>query len=249
MSVSVFFSFSMGFNRNLHCPKGTLAAIRAHIAEVEEILDLKVVPPGEGNIRAYGRSCGGHWDSFDPAYRAGWPDVEDELLCETIREHNEWVRWMYDRTAEWAKAEATPDGDTITPEIGATFWHALSMLEVPVNRWTGDYYRNRMEHLYEVMRGRESAGVKFDAKALTPEQASSVIRLFENFLDPDDLRLECPVGHDYLASSSDGGYTWCSKHGAIAEEDLDAHARLRCELGKELRDEHRDDRKRGRGAA
>ncbi len=226
MSVSVFFAFSTGFRKPLNCPKGTLAAIRNHVAHVEEVLDLKVAPPG-------------HWDHFDPVYRAGWPDVEDELLCDTVEDHNSWVRWMYARTADWASAEAVDGGDIITPEIGATFWHALTLLEVRPDRWTEDYYRGRMKHLYEVMRGRENEGYNFDAKALTPQQAGAVIRLLEEFLDPNDLGLEVPVGHDYLASSYYGEYSWCSKHGAIAEQDLPNHARMRCDLGKELREEYR----------
>lgn len=240
MSVCVFFGFSTGFNRPLHCPKGTLASIRKHVAEIEELLDLKVTSPGEGNIKAYGPNCGGHWDHWDPAYRAGWPEVDDEVLCETIGKHNAWVRWIYDHTAKWAAEESSSKTEIITPEMGATFWHALSILEVRPDRWTKEYYRARMEHLYAVMRGLENEGDTFNAKALTPQQAGAVIGLFEQFLDPGDARLEVPVGHDYLASSDDGQYSWCTQHGAIAEEDLGEHSRKRCELGRELREANRE---------
>ena len=81
--------------------------------------------------------------------------------------------------------------------------------------------------------------MSFDEKPLAPKQAGNVIRLFEQYLDPDDLRLDVPVGHDALYSSSDGGYDWCSTHGPIHGDDLPAHSRKRCELGKELREEYR----------
>jgi hypothetical protein len=40
----------------------------------------------------------------------------------------------------------------------------------------------------------------FDVKALTPARASAVIRLFDPYLNNHDLRLEAPLGHDYLVS-------------------------------------------------
>jgi hypothetical protein len=90
-----------------------------------------------------------------------------------------------------------------------------------------------MEHLYEVMRGRESNGVTFDVKPLTEKQAAQVINLFSEFLDPDDLRLNVPDGRDYLASSADGGYEWCDKcFKPIAEDDTSCRRR-KCPLREE----------------
>jgi hypothetical protein len=236
MSVSVFFSFSTGFSKPLHCPKGTLGSIMRHVAAVESTLGLKVVPPGEGNIRTYGPACGGHWDSF----KRDWSTIPDETLCETVERHNAWVRDLYSRTTGWSKAAPTEDTETITPEQGATFWHALEILTVPPDRWTEAYYRSRMESVYAVLRGHKYEGYSLDAKALTPKQAGAVIRIFEEFLDPGDQRLEVPDGQDYLASSDNGEYEWCSTHGAIAQQDLPSHSRKRCELGKELREEYRE---------
>lgn len=223
MSVKVFFTFSAGLSRPLHCPTGTLASILKHVAEIERRLGIE---PGKD---------GWHWSPRDKALAA----VEDDkYFCETVEQHNAWVRRLYEQFGEWGR-KPVKGGDRITPKEAQTFWHALTELYVDPHRWTGDYYRARMESLYEVMRGRPSEGISFDATALTPEQASNVIRLFERYLDTEDLRLECPVGHDYLASSSDGGYSWCSKHGAIAEDDLGEHSRKRCDLGRELRAEAR----------
>ena len=108
---------------------------------------------------------------------------------------------------------------------------------MPPERWTDDYFRDRMEHLYEVMRGRESEGVTFDAKPLTEKQAASIIRIFDQFLDPCDLRLDVPNGRDYLASSSDGGYDWCEKCGPMVWDDVGDCRKRGCPLLKELKAE------------
>lgn len=103
------------------------------------------------------------------------------------------------------------DGETITPDDARTFWYGLELLSVTPDRWTSDYYRGRMEHLYEVMRGRANEGVTFNARAITTKQAAAVINLLEVYLDRSDLRLEAPKGCDDLASSYYGEYEWCDK--------------------------------------
>lgn len=208
MSYHVFFAFSQGLARPMTAPKGTLAAILAHVAEVEETLGIK---------RTRYMDNPEHWDWRGPAFRAGFPDVADEVLCETAQGHNEWVRCLYDRFAEWAKNP--PDGgEEITPDQAAQFWPGLRMIEVAPDRWTRDYYRNRMEHLYEVMRGRPSEGVTWRVPKLSPKQAGAVIWLF-GFLDTGDIRLEVPRGCDHLASSYDGEYEWCERCGAVTNDD------------------------------
>src|ERR1700690_1308223 len=161
MSYSVFFSFSVGLARRIRVPAGTKKAIIEHVEEVEKILGLKRTQYGKNPI---------HWDHFDPEYRNGFPSVDDEVLCKTVLEHNEWVRYCYRRFADWSenpfKSGKGKKGEWITPKDAQKFWHGLTELNVGVSRWTGDYYTNRMEHLYEVMRGRESEGVSFDAPAL-----------------------------------------------------------------------------------
>lgn len=200
MSFQTFFSMTKGLTKPLMVPKGTLASILAHVDKVEDTLGLKRTPYGGNPV---------HWDHFDPAWRDGFPDVPDELLCKTVEHHNDWVRRLYVRTAAWSHSPVE-DGEALTPEAASRFWHALVELEVRPERWTCGYYRARMNHLYEVMRGRDDEGVSFDTKALTPKQAAAVIRIFDRYLERgSDLRLDVPHGHDHLASSYDGGYDWC----------------------------------------
>jgi hypothetical protein len=221
MSVRVFFSFSTGLAVTLTVPAGTKQALLAHVEEVESILGLKRSKYKDNPV---------HWDHWDPEYRAGFPKVTDELLCETVESHNDWVRYTYRRFEEWS-AHPVEGGEEITPEDATLFWHGFQELHVPPRRWTADYYRARMESLYEVMRGRESEGASFDVKALTPVQASAVIRIFEPYLDSHDLRLEAPHGHDYLASSYDGGYSWCDKcFRAMTPDDGACCRRRKCPL-------------------
>jgi hypothetical protein len=221
MAYHVYFSMSVGLAKPIQVPKGTLKAILEHIQEVETTLSLK---------RRKFKDNNASWDNFDPEYRDGFPHVDDELLCKTVSEHNEWVRRLYDEIQHWAEHPFPPpegkqahqadhwadqqfpvgwEAETITPDQAREFWCGLETLDVPVERWTRDYYRERMEHLYEVMRGRESEGVSFDVKALTERQAAQVINIFSTYLDAHDLRLDVPKGRDYLASSYAGGYTWC----------------------------------------
>lgn len=204
MSVHVFFAFSKGLSQPLQAPKGTLSSIIAHVEEIEETLGLK---------RTQYRDNPVHWDTFDPAWRAGFPDVDDKTLCEAVSEHNAWVRRLYEQFATWAE-NPVDGGETITPADAQTFWHALMLLTVRPERWTADYYRDRMEHFYEVMRGRPQEGVTFPGPKLSERQAAAVIWLFD-FLDPSDLRLDVPKGCDYLASSYDGEYDWCTRCGAV----------------------------------
>ncbi|WP_240233569.1 hypothetical protein [Devosia lacusdianchii] len=214
MSYHVFFNFSAGLAKPITAPKGTLANIVRHVEDIEERLGLERHQYGENPV---------HWSHH------GWPaaDLDDKELCTGVEEHNQWVRWLYDRLAEWAETPVA-DGEVITPDDAKGFWHGLRTLDVPARRWTGGYYRARMEALYEAMRGRPAEGISFDEKALTAKQAGAVIRLFEQYLDPQDLRLEVPKGCDFLASSYHGEYDWCERCGAVLPETAEACSRRKC---------------------
>lgn len=218
MSVKVFFNFSLGLEQPLVAPKGTLASIIAHVEEVEEALGLKRMEVGTDDPHLA-------WDHWDERWRKGFPDVDDKVLCETIGNHNDWVRSLYNKFGGWFNSPVE-NGEIITPDDAKQFWHGLQTLTVRPDRWSADYYRARMEHCFEVLRGRENEGVSFDAKALTPAQAGAVIHLFETFLDPEDARLECPKDRDYLADSDE--YDWCAKCGAVMPDDVDNCRKRKC---------------------
>ena len=92
----------------------------------------------------------------------------------------------------------------------------------------------KMNHLYEVMRGRPDDGVSFDETPLTERQAAQVINIFSTYLDEHDMRLDVPRGHDYLASSYDGGYDWCEKCGcAVHPDDIGSCEKKKCPLREE----------------
>jgi len=210
MSYEGRFMFAAGLKKSMYCPVGTFQAIMDHITTVERVLGLKRVRYETNPV---------HWDFFNQ-----FEDVKnDDLLCKTVAEHNQWVHRQWDLFTEWSKTPVK-DGERITPKKAQNFWHGLTLLSVEPSRWSNDYYRDRMECLYEVMRGRPGEGINFDSKALTASQASSVITLFSEFLDRGDIRLAVPRDRDYLKASYDGGYDWCEIHGAIDEEDFQSHA-------------------------
>jgi hypothetical protein len=227
MSYHVFFALSSGLKTPLKVPAGTLAAIIAHVAHIEEVMGIQRerYPDNPGVPE--------RWKTF----QSFGANLKDEEFCREAAAHNAWVINIYENFGFWAKHPFTigkghqdtgpnrcyPTGtkaEVITPKQADQFWCALNRITVPPDRWDKDYYRARMEHLYEVLRGRPSEGVSLDEKPLTIRQAAQVINLFSEFLDPDELRLDVPNGHDRLKSSYDGGYTWCEKCGPVDEDDF-----------------------------
>lgn len=204
MSYKVFFSMSSGLSGPLKVPKGTLETIMGHVKSVEDTLGFQI--HDYNGVKYY-------WMQHTIK------DVTDEVLCEMAAEHNQYIRYLHEQFGKWSENPPT-EFEIITPEDAQKFWYALYDIDVPIERWTKDYYRNRMEHLYEVLRGRESEGVFYDRKPLNETQAAGVIYLFSKYLDNWQLDLEVPKGHDYLASSSDGGYIWCEKCGAVTEDHM-----------------------------
>lgn len=228
MSFHVFFSFSQGLAERIRVPAGLKRTIMEHVEDVESALGLKRTRYKKNPV---------HWDTFDPEYRNGFPSVDDETLCRAVQAHNAWVRGIYYTIAKYAKEPYKgKGGEWLTPKDAQKFWHGLEMLDVDPHRWTMEYYRDQMDHVYEVMRGREDRGVTFDAKPLDPQQASAVVNLFAVYLDSNDLRLTVPNDRDYLASSYDGGYSWCEKCGAVASDDVGFCKKRKCPINAELQE-------------
>lgn len=233
-------SYEPPFDRPILVPQHTLAACRQTVGRVERLLGFK---------REEHRGAPARWESTDPA-----DDVTDKSLCDVARAHNRWVSWLDAMFVEWAKA--TPDNpprgvwaaslapddpplfngdnwgrpmpppDTITPDEARSFWHGVTPIPVPPQRWTRSYYRDRMDLAYEVMRGHERDGTVLGAKRLSTSQASAVVRLFAAWLDCYDLALDVPRGRDYLATSFDGGYDYCEQCGPVVSDDAD-HCRAK----------------------
>ena len=237
MSYRTFFLFAAGLAKPIHVPKDTKAGLLEHVEEVEKALGLKRVTFNDNPV---------HWDHWHGEIGR---EATDEVLCETVDKHNAWVRETHGNFAHWSEHPFTlgkghqaehlidrayPIGwpaETLAPDDAKAFWHGFEMLSVSPERWTEDYYRTRMETLYEVMRGRETEGISFDdVKPLTPKQAAAVINLFSEFLDSGDLRLDVPNRYDHLASSSDGGYEWCEECGPVHPDDVNLCRKRKCPL-------------------
>jgi hypothetical protein len=214
MKFHTYFAFTNGLTESVHVPLGTLQELRNNFKAVEKALGCTIPESTwEKNI-----------NPPQPQF--------DEVLCGSVDRHNKAVIRFYGLVG--AKLEQSVGTEVITPEIAATFWKQLKIIELSPKFWSEDYYRDRMEHLYEVLRGRESEGVTTWSNAkLTPTQAANVINLIASYLEPkhSDLRLDVPKGHDYLASSYDGGYEWCDRcKSAIADSDIGDCKNRRCPL-------------------
>lgn len=204
MSFRVFFAMSTGLSGPIAVPKGKLKEIMHHVQWVESELGYET--------EQY-RDNPKHWKTTAPK-----EGVSDETYCEVAEAHNRYVRYLYEDFGIWSK-EPFKDGEIITPGDAKEFWHGLHTITVPPKRWTKEYFKARMDALYETMRGRDAEGVSFDAEPLTIKQASAVITLFDQYLDVHDVRLEVPKGYDSLYASDD--YAWCDKCGAIHWDDVD----------------------------
>ena len=221
MGYQCFFSLAVGISKTIIVPKGTIADALERIDEVESTLGIK---------RGRYLDNPEHWEYND------YKDIPDKVLCKVAEEHNNWIRSFHRLLDRYSK-EPCVKGEKLTPKIFAKILVGLSFIKVPPKRWTGDYYTERMQALYEVMRGRECEGVSFDTKPLTQKQAANVIILFSEFLDHHDRRLDVPKGQDYLASSYDGGYDWCEKCGAITYDDAKYCKTRKCPLVKEYEED------------
>jgi len=211
MGYFTYFSFAAGLEKPIWVEKGAIQRMLDHVAEIEKALNLtreKYLDNPE------------HWTRESKKFVG----IDDDKLCAVVSRHNRYIRAFYDQLAECSKKGKRPNTERLTPKKAQEFWHALDELHVEPGRWSADYYREEMERIYEVMRGRETDGVSFNAKKpLTPEQADAVICLFSEFLDSHDIRLAVPVGHDRLASSYDGEYDWSSTCGAIDSDEFEHH--------------------------
>ena len=221
MSYRVYFNMSTGLSKPITAPIGTLERILEHIQHTENELGYEIDETSKG--RKY-------WVDRKPK-----EGVSDAVFCRVASKHNSFVTGLY---KEFERYSETPvvDGETLTVGQSQRYWYGLVTIDVPTERWTEDYYRDRMAELYETMRGRGWA-VTFDSKPLTTRQAADVMNIFSQYLDKWDLRLDVPKGHDYLASSSDGGYCWCEKCGAVIEEDAANCRKRNCPVKAEWGEE------------
>lgn len=221
MSYKVYFGFATALDKTLKVQKGTIQKMSEHIESVENVLQIK---------REKYLDNPEHWAFTD------YKDIDDNVLCQTAQNHNGEVRFFYDTLVSWT--ENPPDEfEELTNEEFQKLLPGLQFITVKPERWTGEYYTKRMNVLYDVMRGHEVEGITFGERKLTIKQAGAVIRLFSEFLDTDDRRLDVPNGHDYLASSYDGGYDWCEKCGAMTYEDAKRCNKRKCPLQKEYNEE------------
>jgi len=221
MSFRVFFSMSTGLSKPIMVQKGTLAEIEKRIHETEDVLGLKAVQY---------RDNPKYWEGTEPT-----KDIDDEVYCKLAEEHNGFVRWLYGHFERCSETPAT-DGEVITSEQLSEYWHGLQEIDVPVERWSRDYYVALMEEMYEALRGRGET-FSLDTKPLTERQAADVIVLFAQWLDTYDCRPDVPKGHDRIECLDDGGYYWCEKCGAVTEEDAAACSKRKCPIKAEWGEE------------
>lgn len=224
----------------------------------------RVPPAGHPELDRFGPD---HWTAKLPGalerhHLKQWRTI----ACDRIRRHRRTVQALYEELTVEGQAKLVAeaamgrtDAVTWTPEEAAELWHATDLEQVPMELWDEDYERETMERMYEVLRGRGDGQYGIRGRKLTEEQAGAVVWLVEVMLDlphADSLRLEVPHGHDGLASTDE--YDWCSRCGAIANDDLRSRLRTcpkrkKCELRdgnpdlvEEIEEENRENRRNGR---
>lgn len=258
MPYTFFFSMSTGLSKPITVPAGTLEWIMRKVRDTEKKLGLKRRLVNEEHhpglwswerteramLRKLGRRPGRERCRTDYTPMREW-DARKERMATAVRSHNSFVEGFYEQLGKWseeppavgshrglygAKVEAVEE---LRPEDSAQYWGGLAKLEWPREHWTKDHFTEHMEHLYEVLAGRESRGVTIDCKPLEADQISALIVLFEAELDQwnYDRRFAVPLdeeleSYDRIACSDEGGYDWCSHCGPINSDDF----RKRCEI-------------------
>jgi len=203
MRYNTFFSLTSGLRDTLYVPAGTIAKVESQMQETERVLGIeRKTYQGVTRWRT--------WPHTPPG------DLSDDDYCSTVEDHNSCVQWFYRVVAESSGKPATDETEPLTPERAETFWFALKCLEVPLDRWTADYYRARMEACYECLRGRGAEGMELIAEPLSEQQAGDVIAMFSRWLDRDDIRLRVIKGTDMLTDE----YAWCSRCGAVEWDQI-----------------------------
>lgn len=219
VSHHVMFSFSTGLNKSIKVPKGKCEEIKAAVEWITKEAGLEVEKYMENPP---------HWKSYTPA-----KNIKDNRACELVRDHNAWVQRLYKNIAEWSK-NPPKDYEEMTPEFASSIWYGLDTLDIPISRWSKEYYKQEMQELFDIMTGSEDFPTEWGEKKLTPKQAAAVIHLFEEYLDEHDIRLELPKGGDTLLDSDE--YFWCENHGAIPHDEAEETKRgkIRCPICKKV---------------
>lgn len=220
--VKAFWFFAQKINRSIFAPVGTLEKIMEHVEWVEDKLDIEREK---------------YLDNPERWKHTNYENIEEKTLCRVAIEHNNWQRQLFEDFGKWSENQPGEGMEEITPVDAEKFFPALTTIEVPLSRWSRDYYIGRMQVYYETMRGREAEGMKLSGEPLTTEQANAVIWLFSHILDEHDVRLDVPKGCDSLYASDDGGYEWCEKCGAILPDDVYWCKENTCPLAEESDDE------------
>lgn len=218
MSYFVWFDFSSGLKNPITVPTGWTEKTLNYVADLEEALGIE---------REQYKDNPPHWK------HTTYQGIPDEVLCELAENHNDWVRRVYDDFSKWSKTPPT-DGETLTPERATEFWPALTMIHIPPQRWSRDYYRQQIEHLFDVMTDGEHQGVTFDEKKLTPKQAGEVIHLFAEYFG-NDVELVIPAGYDFLMDAEE--CDWCEKCGKHITYDDNSCRRRKCPVRAEISEE------------
>jgi len=199
VSFKLFFDLAESFMEPIMVPAGTYKKILNQIESVENELGFK---------REKHEDNQWHWQETLK------DDVSDATFCEVVWSHNAFVRSLHDNLRKWAAEK--PDGETeiITVEQSRDFFPGLRQLSVPYERWTEDYFEEKLENIYDIMRGRNRDGVSFDAEPLSEEQAAGVVLLFQEYIVGHERfpkNYDVPRGCDYLADSEDTA--WCEQMG------------------------------------
>lgn len=206
MSFKVFFSLSTGFKCDLYFRKGTYDRILKHVNDTERRLGIR--------REYYNGDC--RWNH--------WPlvakEIDDKEYCDAVECHNAMVQYFYSECCEATNEPTEKRPDRITPDMAKNLFIGLSELDVPPERWTRGYYQNRMEAMYQTLRGNPTEGMSIDSEPLSLKQARDVIVLFAQYLDKNDIRLDVCKGQDELTDSYSEGYFWCAKCGAVDYDDL-----------------------------
>ena len=253
MPFKTYFLFRIRMSEPITAPKGTLKSMRDHIGWYRDwrallashgVWPKPLAEKEKDTRRVWNEEVHDNLLEMGTLEENHTPHRLREMLCRVAMEHNAWVIRIYEDFNEWVENPPKGETETLVPEDMEDVYSVLhdNLIEVPVEHWSEEYYRDRMDVFYGALRGETDGEMLFadSENPLTPRQIDGVINLIAPWLDHYRVDLCVCRGDDELSDSKDS--YWCARCGEHIHEDALDETASDCPNGRDcsLRSEYGD---------
>lgn len=207
--IHIFFAFSEGLKQDIYVSKKTIEYVMHKVGLQMDTLDISDIAeiPDMSSLERFAEK------HFEQGHRG------DEAICEFASEQCKLVEMAYDMVQKATPEPTTENTALLTQGDFKAILPMLKQVDVPIERWSKDYHRERMDEVYEILRGRPTDKVSWEIPPLTEEQAAGVVWLIDVVLGVDRHQNDLAVckGQDHISDTNE--YHWCEKCGAVDYDD------------------------------